>query len=117
MPGVDFERLRDEITMQEVLWLLGFQPVSRRGDQLRGPCPVHKSMAPRGRTFSVNLRNRRYYCHKCRSRGNQLDLWAAIRKLPIYEAALDLCRALGHDVPWLTTPVQRRGTGSSAPGR
>ena len=43
----------------------------------------------------------RYYCHKCRSRGNQLELWAAANKLSLYEAAVDLCRILGHEVPWI----------------
>ena len=99
MPGIDFARLRAEITMEQVLDRLGFQPVARSGDQLRGPCPVHGSSSSRSRTFSVNVRHRRYYCHKCRSHGNQLELWAAVRDLPLYEAAVDLCRALGHPVP------------------
>jgi len=100
MPGIDFTRLRAEITMEQVLERLGFQPVACWGDQLRGPCPVHCSSWPRSRTFSVNLRLRRYYCHKCHSRGNPLELWAAVHDLPIYEAAMDLCRALGRDIPW-----------------
>jgi len=104
MPGVDFDRLRTEITMEQVLRQLGFQPVARSGDQLHGPCPVHGSSSLWGRTFSVNLRSGRYYCHKCRSHGNLLELWAAVCHLPIYEAALDLCRALGHEVPWITPP-------------
>ena len=41
MPGVDFEVLRQRISMADVLRLLQFQACSRRGDQLRGPCPVH----------------------------------------------------------------------------
>jgi len=45
---------------------------------------------------------RRYYCHKCQSKGNQLELWAAVHKLSIYQAAMDLCRALGRDVPEIT---------------
>lgn len=117
MPGIDYDRLRAEITIEEVLGLLGFQPASRRGDQLHGPCPVHKSTRPRSHTFSVKLGSRRYYCHKCGSHGNQLELWADSRKLPIYEACLDLCRALGHDVPWLKTRTQRRGTGKSSADR
>lgn len=102
MPGIDFARLRAEITMEQVLDRLGFKPVARFGDQLRGPCPVHGSSCARSRTFSVNLRSRCYYCHKCRTHGNQLELWAAVNDLPIYEAALDLCRAIGHPVPWIT---------------
>ncbi len=101
MPGVDFNELRREITMQQVLDLLDFQATSRSGDQLHGPCPVHGSTSSRSRTFSVNVSSGRYYCHKCESQGNQLELWAAVRKLPLYAAAVDLCRVLGRDVPWI----------------
>ena len=104
MPAIDFARLRAEITMEQVLDRLGFEPVARREDQLRGPCPVHGSSRPQSRTFSVNVRTGRYYCHQCHSRGNPLELWAAVHHLPIYEAALDLCRALGNDIPWKMPP-------------
>ncbi len=101
MPGVDFESLRNEITMSEVLDQLGFTPASRSGSQLHGPCPLHRSSSSRSRSFSVNLDTGRYYCHKCKSRGNQLELWAAVHDLKIYDAAIDLCHALGKDVPWI----------------
>ena len=101
MPGVDFNVLRTEITMQQVLNQLGFQPTSRSGNQLHGPCPVHRSTSSRSRSLSVNLDSRRYYCHKCHSHGNQLELWAAVTKLPMHQAAIDLCRALGREVPWI----------------
>jgi DNA primase len=102
MPGIDFAKLRAEIRMDDVLRQLGFQPVGRRGDQWHGPCPVHGSTSPRSRIFSVNVRTGRYYCHKCHSHGNPLELWAAVHQLPLYEAVLDLCRTLGHTVPWMT---------------
>ena len=101
MPGVDFNVLRSEITMQQVLDQLGFQPSARRGDQLHGPCPVHGSTSPSSRSFSVNLSAARYYCHKCQSHGNLLELWAAVHGLTIHQAAIDLCRALDRDVPWI----------------
>jgi hypothetical protein len=28
-------------------------------------------------------------------------LWAAATKLPLYQAAIDLCRALDMEVPWI----------------
>jgi len=115
MPGIDFNRLRAEITIEQVLSQLGFQPTARSGDQLRGPCPVHESTSPRSRTFSVNLTSGRYYCHKCHSHGNHLELWAAVRHLPIFEAALDLCQALGYPVPWLTPCGQTRNRREEAP--
>jgi len=101
MPGVDFNVLRAEITMEQVLQQLGFQPSARSGDQLHGPCPVHGSTSRTSRSFSVNLSAGRYYCHKCQSHGNVLELWAAVHHLTIHQAALDLCRALGRNVPWI----------------
>ncbi|MGH7928686.1 MAG: CHC2 zinc finger domain-containing protein [Candidatus Binatia bacterium] len=101
MPGVDFQMLRSEIPISAVLDQLGFQPTSRWGAQLHGPCPIHRSTSPRSRSFSVNLDTARYFCHKCKSHGNQLELWAAVHDLTIYEAAIDLCRAIGKNVPWI----------------
>ena len=101
MPGVDFNLLRTEITMQQVLDQLGFEQTSGTGDQLHGPCPVHRSTSAGSRSFSVNLATGRYDCHKCSSHGNQLELWSAVRGLPLYEAALDLCQTLGREVPWI----------------
>ena len=101
MPGIDFDRLRREITMVEVLNLLGFHPTQRRGDQWHGPCPVHGSTSARSRTFSVNVTLGRYHCHKCRSRGHQLELWAAVLKQQLHPAMIRLCHALGREVPWI----------------
>src|SRR5437016_8970636 len=95
MPGLDFERLRTEVPMREVLNLLGFVATNGRGDQLYGPCPLRPPKSERSRRreryFSVNLKAGRFYCRDCGELGNQLELWAAATKQPIYEAALDLC--------------------------
>lgn len=101
MPGVDFQVLRSEITMEQVLTQIGFVPASRSADQSHGPCPIHGSTSASSRSLSVNLRTARYYCHKCKSHGNQLELWAAVHRLPIHEAAIHLCRALAREVPWI----------------
>jgi DNA primase len=101
MPGVDFDVVRNEITMQQVLDEMGFKAIRRDGDQLRGPCPVHGSTSKNSREFSVNLSTDRYYCHKCKSHGNQLELYAAAQGTTVYQAAVDLCHALGRDVPWI----------------
>jgi len=99
MPGIDFNVLRQEISMQQVLDLVGFEPTSRTGPQLRGPCPVHGSSSTRSRSLSVNLELGWYHCHKCGSQGNPLELWAAVQKTSLYAASQELCRALGRDVP------------------
>jgi DNA primase len=101
MPGVDFYRLRQQITMADVLQLLNYEARSRRGDQLRGGCPVHCSSSPRSRSFSVNLSLGRYQCFSCGSRGNALELWAAVREVSVYQAAIELCELLRLEIPWI----------------
>jgi DNA primase len=101
MPGIDFDRLRREITMEQVLDLLAFQPSQRTGDQWYGGCPVHGSASHRARHFSVNVATRRYHCHKCHSQGNQLELWAACTDKLLHPAMIDLCHALGREIPWI----------------
>jgi DNA primase len=101
VPGVDFDRVRSEITMEQVLGLLEFQPSQRSGVQWYGSCPLHESTSARRRSFSVNVAIRRYCCHTCHSHGNQLELWAAVTGLPLNQAAIDLCRRLGRDIPWI----------------
>jgi DNA primase len=101
MPGVDFELLRERISMADVLRLLDFQPCNRRGDQLRGPCPVHGSSSPRSRSFSANVRLGRYHCFRCGSAGNALELWSAVRGISVWASAIELCESLGVEVPWI----------------
>lgn len=110
MPALDYRALRGGIDIAAVLDLLHFVPHQRRGDQLRGPCPLHAASSngrphANGRSFSVNLSRNAYRCFHCGSRGNQLDLWAAATQLPLYHAAIDLCARLNHPIPQL--PRQR----------
>ncbi|HID72485.1 TPA: hypothetical protein EYP38_00970 [Candidatus Micrarchaeota archaeon] len=101
MPGVDFNRLRSEITMEQVLRLIRFESTSRRGAQWYGRCPLHDCTARRHRCFSVNVAIDRYCCHQCHRYGNQLELWAAFAGKPLYQSAIELCHILGHEVPWI----------------
>src|SRR5262249_20743307 len=109
MPALDFARLRRQLRLDPVLQLLGFEVVSRWGAQVRGPCPVHGSTRPRSRVFSAHLERQCWQCFRCGARGNALDLWLAVTKQPVYAGALDLCRRLGLEVPWLArAPGPRR---------
>jgi hypothetical protein len=101
MPAIDLARLRSQVSIMQVLLLVGFVPSCRNGRWLRGPCPVHRSPHAHSREFWADLETHRYRCFKCHSAGRQLDLWAAVRHLPIHPAAEDLCRHLGITVPWL----------------
>ena len=100
MPGIDYPQLRRQITMRQVLDLIGFQATCPQGSQLRGPCPIPGCSSTSSRIFSVHRRRQVYRCFACGSQGNALDLWAAVRGLPLHQAALDLCRIIHLDPPW-----------------
>ena len=92
-PKVDFVFLRHHVTMEQVLRYLELMSQLRgRGEQRRGPCPVHSHPGDAKRTFAVHLGKNVFQCFhaECAVKGNVLDLWAAIHRLPLYEAALHL---------------------------
>jgi DNA primase len=99
VPGVDFQAVRSQVSISQVLELLGFRAGRLLGDQVRGACPIHGSTSRHSRSFSANLRKNTYQCFKCGSAGNQLDLWAEATKQNIYQAAVDLCGKLHLEIP------------------
>jgi DNA primase len=101
MPRVDFAAVRLSVPLARVLELLAFAPAEGRGDQVRGPCPVHKSGSTASRSFSANLAKNAFRCIACGAAGNQIDLWAAVQGLSTFQAAVDLCERHGIAVPWL----------------
>ena len=101
MPGVDFQAMRSLIPMSRVLDLLGFVPHESSGEQVRGPCPVHRSTSQSSRSFSANLARNTFHCFNGGSAGNQLDLWAGVTRKPLFEVAIDLCSRLNQDLPWI----------------
>lgn len=44
-------------------------PIARRGEQVRGPCPIHCAGRPPSRSFSANLKKNAYRCFRCGSCG------------------------------------------------
>lgn len=98
-PGVwlDFAHLKGQLPMARVLDHLGLTPrLKGSGGQRRCACPIHRGDG-RGRTFSVNLESNVYQCFdaRCGSKGDVIDLWAALHRLSVREAALDLVRTFG----------------------
>ena len=104
---IDFARLRQQISMEQVLRALHWWDCLRgQGAQRRGPCPIHEPSSTQGRCFSVHLEKKVFQCFdaSCGAQGNVLDLWAQSRGLTIPQAADDLVQRLG--IP----PEERRGT-------
>jgi transposase len=97
-PQVDFAFLRQQVSLEQVLAHLGLLGrMQGGGPQRRGPCPVHGHPGDRERTFSVHLGKNAFRCFQadCGVQGNALDLWSAIHRLPLYDAALHLAETFG----------------------
>ena len=97
-PHVDFAFLRQQISLEQVLQHLDLlRHLRGSGPQRRGCCPVHSHPADQERTFSVHLGKNAFRCFQknCGVQGNALDLWAAIHRLPLYDAALHPAETFG----------------------
>jgi CHC2 zinc finger len=93
-PWIDFAHLRRQLPIARVLEHVGVLSQFRgRNAQRRGPCPVHAADG-HGRTFSVQLDQNVFHCFDaaCGIEGDVIDLWAALKKLPPRDAAIDLIR-------------------------
>jgi hypothetical protein len=103
---LDYSRLRESVSISDVLWQIGWQPVSVRGQQLRGPCPIHKSSRKTSQTFSVHSGKNAFRCFKAdcagASGGNAIDLFALVTGESIYRASVELCRKIGIEPPLLS---------------
>jgi DNA primase len=108
MPALDYRAARAQLRLADVLALIGYQPRHCHGPQWRGPCPLHGSRSATSRALAVHLGKNLFHCFACGAGGNALDLWAALRQLPLHQAVLDLCQRLHQPVPWLYQPRSRR---------
>lgn len=96
--GIDYAALRRQLSMEAVLAELGWlSKMKGRGPQRRGPCPIHARQQGRDRSFSVHLEKNVFQCFnkEWAAQGNVLDLWVAVRQLPLYEAARQLAETFG----------------------
>ncbi len=98
---VDFAAIRSQVTIRQVLHRLGLlHRLKAVGSEHRGPCPVQGRDDGHNRSFSANIEKNVFRCFSpsCGASGNVLDLWAAVHKLPLREAALDLVETFHLDV-------------------
>jgi transposase len=92
---IDFAALRAQVSMEQVLAHLGcFSRLRGTGPQRRGSCPIHNADNTRQRSFSVHLGKKVFQCFHppCGAKGNVLDLWAAVHRLPLHQAAVHLAQ-------------------------
>ena len=121
MPGVDFNQVRRDVTMEQGPRPARVHTQYELDRACNGTDDVRVKRVVVFASWSLVLGERgglgRYHCHRCGSRGNPLELWAAATNLPLHQAAVALCHRLGRDVPWIRPLVMRlrtpRATGPS----
>lgn len=100
-PAIDYAALRQQVSLQQALEHTSRIPI--HGVQHRGPCPLHEPSSTTGRKYSANLKRQVFRCFEpsCGAQGNVLDFWQKHRGLELYEAAEDLARTFGIELPIL----------------
>lgn len=109
MPGIDYAAVKARLSWSVVLDAAGWTPTRNTWYRLRGPCPLRCSTSDA--CCAVDLRRARYYCGKCKRGGNRLDFFAAAKGVSLFRAAVELCAALGVDVPYLASPRPKTDQG------
>jgi DNA primase len=99
---VDFDALKRQVSVSQVLRHLGWMPTRIEPATQRGPCPVHGSRSRGSRSLSVS--RTWWKCWSCGARGDVIRLWALLHRCDDLTAALAICEALNVRVPRRTTP-------------
>lgn len=93
---VDFKAVKAAVTIEMVLDHYGVTGLKRVGEELRGPCPIHRSSKP-SKHLSVNPAKSAFKCfaNTCGAHGNVLDFVAAMEICSARDAALKLVEWFG----------------------
>jgi DNA primase len=85
---IDFKAVKAAITMEQLLRHYGlFDQFKRSGDNLSGPCPVHKGS--NSTQFRISISKNIWNCFsECKNGGNVLDFIAKMEDVSIHAAAL-----------------------------
>lgn len=107
---VNFAEVRSRVTLEMVLTsYYRASNLTRAGNKLIGPCPVHNGTSPRA--FHADLDKNVWHCFsKCQKGGNQLDLVAIKDGVSIREAAIRLQAAFLGASSTVAIPSTQRET-------
>ena len=83
-PPLNFAKLREQVSILQVLEQIGWTPQETRGAQWRGPCPLHESLDATSRCFAVETEQQMYCCHRCGSRGQRLGFMDGLSRETAY---------------------------------
>lgn len=92
---IDFKALNRNLPTLQVIQSLGLKAHSWTCERWRGRCPFHDAKSKRSRSLKVDLCIRKWHCHRCKLGGDLIDLWAGVRGITPYRAAVELTRHFG----------------------
>jgi len=96
MTFVDFEQLKQEVTIdQAITWLRLY--MKEKNGQFRGVCPTCKTGGPRA--LAITPAKSSYYCFGNGKGGDVISLVSHIRNVPMKDAAQWLADHSGHSSP------------------
>ena len=97
LPHNFFEKLRDQITISDVIR----QKVvlSKKGHEYGGLCPFHSEKTP---SFTVSDQKRFYHCFGCGAHGDAIGFVAETSGMSYKEAAIKLAGDYGIEIPKIT---------------
>ena len=104
---LNFAALKNQISITDVLHSHGWTEATSKGQQLRGPCPVHQAEAA-DRSFAVNSGKNTFCCHSCGCQGNAIDLITALSKEPLLEAVWNWIEQAGIEPTLLEQQTKKR---------
>src|SRR5262245_24455731 len=84
---IDFKAVK-VVKLETVLARYDIDWLRRRGNELRGRCPIHRGDGDN--TFHVNVIKNAFNCFSCKARGNVLDFVAAMEDCSVREAAVKI---------------------------
>lgn len=106
MAKISYAVVRQLVSMQRVLDLIGYAWLFTYGRNVRGSCPFKCCFNNRIAAFGLD--RGWWRCFHCQRHGNQLDLYREVRGLSLYPAAVELCERAGVAVPYIVAPTSAR---------
>ncbi|AGK57026.1 DNA primase [Hyphomicrobium denitrificans 1NES1] len=112
---VDYTQIRRLVSLTMVLSRYGLiETLTRSGQQLRGPCPIHSGTNKR--QFVVNPRDGTWHCFgNCSRGGAMLELVAELEKVDVHEAAVRIAQWFAVSSPHLATTERRSKMSAVSP--
>src|SRR5262245_56651885 len=85
---VDFKAIKQAVTIEQVLSHYQVNWLRRKGEELRGRCPIHQGEGQEA--FHANTSKNNFNCFSCGKHGNVLDFVAAMEQCSVRDAAVKI---------------------------